>query len=128
MPDDDADFSTRVSAIKATLTRGWLAIGGTELVGSASRERQRYRGVWQKRFWEHVIVGDTDLARCEEYLWFNAVKHGLARCLHAWSWSTFHREVRAGRLRPDWRSICDGPPAPPPMDLPGAEIEDAAGE
>lgn len=129
LPEDDADFSTRVGAIKATFTREWLATGGTELAGSASRERQRYRGVWQKRFWEHVIVGDADLARCEEYIWFNPVKHGLVRCPHAWPWSTFRREVRAGRLRRDWRCVCDGrPPSPPPLDIPGAEMDDVAGE
>lgn len=128
LPADDADFSTRVAALKAHFTRGWLASGGVEAVGSASRVRQRYRGVWQKRFWEHTVRDEEDLARCEAYLWFNPVKHGLATCPHAWTWSSFHREVRAGRMRADWCCGCDGQVVTVPESIAGVEAEEGAGE
>ena len=132
LPANDADFSTRIASIKAGFTRSWSGTGGhgeSAPAGSASRNRQRYRDVWQKRFWEHTVRDRADLARCEAYVWFNPVKHGLAACPHAWPWSSFHRELRAERMREDWRCVCDGRPSlPQPFDLPGAEMDRAAEE
>lgn len=122
LPSGDADFSTRVAAIKSSFTRSWLAAGGSEAVGSASRVRQRYRGVWQKRFWEHTVRDEGNLACCSAYVWFNPVKHGLASCPHAWPWSSFHQEAREGGMPEDWCCVCDGAnAADTPKDIPGAE-------
>src|SRR5438552_1488608 len=55
LPENDADFSTRISAIKAHFTHHFLASGGTEQVREQSRIRKRRRGVWQRWFWEHLI-------------------------------------------------------------------------
>ena len=46
LPEDDHDFSTRWSFLKRTFTKGWLAQGGREQGVSASRKRNRRRGVW----------------------------------------------------------------------------------
>jgi len=50
LPKDDSGFSSRVSRIKTGFTRAWIASGGSEADQSQSRDRQGYRGVWQKRF------------------------------------------------------------------------------
>jgi putative transposase len=34
------------------------------------------RGVWQRRFWEHLIRDDGDYGRHVEYCYINPVKHG----------------------------------------------------
>src|SRR5690606_24268750 len=52
LPPDDADFATRWRCIKQDFTQHYLATGGEEAARSASRHRQRQRGVWQKRYWE----------------------------------------------------------------------------
>jgi len=36
---------------------------------------------------------------------YNPIKHGLARCPHAWPHSSFHRWVKEGYYREDW--LCD---------------------
>lgn len=124
LPEGDADFSTRVGAIKGRFTRRWLPAGGIEGQQSASRDRQEYRAVWQKRFWEHVVRDEDDLIRCLDYVHYNAVKHGLAACPHAWPWSTFHRFVRAGKYDPTWCCSCDRPrPFRVPPDIAGAEMD-----
>lgn len=123
LPANDADVATRVASLKSRFTRAWLAGGGSEGSGTSSRRRQRYRGVWQKRFWEHVVFDQTALARCEAYVWFNPAKHGLARCPHDWPFSTFHREVRDGRMPADWCCACAGRAITPPDAIPGAESE-----
>jgi putative transposase len=126
---DDADFSIRIASLKAEFTRRWLADSiNTETQGTPSRRRQRYRGVWQKRFWEHTVRDEQDLARCEEYLWFNPVKHGLAKCPHSWQWSSFHREVKVGRMPVEWCCACDGRSVQVPEAITGAEAEEMVGE
>lgn len=123
LPESDSAFSSRVSRMKSTFTRSYLAAGGEVAAQSASRERQGYRGIWQKRFWEHTVRGKDDLARIEQYIWFNPVKHKLCRCPHHWPWSSFHRAVSEGRMKADWCCVCEGQSFDPPADIPGAEMD-----
>jgi putative transposase len=126
LPENDADFSVRIGAIKARFTRRWLAAGGTERKQSAARRRQDYRGVWQKRFWEHWVRDERDLGRCFDYIHYNPVKHGHVACPHAWPWTTFHRFVREGRYEADWCCACEGREGSmptPPAEMVGAEMD-----
>jgi putative transposase len=127
LPSGDTDFSTRIGALKARFTHQWLSAGGPETPQSTSRERQEYRGVWQKRFWEHVVRDEDDLAACCDYVHYNPVKHGYVACPHLWEWTTFHRWVRERRYEADWCCACDAGGANPrlviPRDIRGAEMD-----
>lgn len=114
LPSDDADFSIRWSFLKRTFTKSWLAEGGHEQKVSDSRQANRRRGVWQRRFWEHVIRDETDFARHCDYIHYNAVKHGLASCPHAWPHSSFRRFVREGIYDEAWLCSCSGVMVKPP--------------
>lgn len=61
LPAGDDDYSTRLKRIKRDFTVQWLESGGTELPVTDSEKRRGQRGVWQSRFWEHVIRDETDL-------------------------------------------------------------------
>ena len=102
LPKDDADYSTRWRQIKEAFTRSFLAAGGADGPSSASRERHGERAVWQRRFWEHTCRDQDDLNRCIEYVHWNPVKHGLARRVRDYPWSSFHRYVAQGVYPPDW--------------------------
>jgi putative transposase len=60
------------------------------------------RGIWQRRFWEHLIRDDADDARHVEYGHINPLKHGLVERVSDWPYSAFHRDVGAGCFRVDW--------------------------
>ena len=98
LPRDDADFSTRWRLIKTAFAR--CIPNGERL--STRREHTGERGIWQRRFWEHAIRDDTDLARHVDYIHFNPVRHGHAVCAADWPYSSFHRYVRDGAYPPDW--------------------------
>jgi len=102
LPEGDADFSGRWLAVKALFTRRYLEGGGAETPRTDSRQRTGERGVWQRRFWEHLIRDDLDLERHVDYVHFNPVKHGLAASASDWPWSTFHRYVRNGMYDASW--------------------------
>ena len=114
LPDGDANFSRRWAAIKARFSSAWIESGGGEKDRSESRLRNRRRGVWQRRFWEHLIRDLEDLNRHLDYIHYNPVKHGLASCSHVWPYSSFHRWVRGDGYEAEWQCVCGGRKSEPP--------------
>jgi putative transposase len=58
LSQDYDDFSLRWRQIKAAFSRA-LPVGENR---SASRVRKHERGLWQRRFWEHVLRDEDDPA------------------------------------------------------------------
>lgn len=110
LPAGDARFSMRWTKIKGDFTAAYLASGGVEGLRSASRTKRGERGVWQRRFWDHVVRNENEYAAFMDYIHWNPVKHGYARCPHAWPYSSFQKWVRAGRYPQDWMCVCNRPP------------------
>ena len=50
-------------------------IAGGEAI-RASRLRKGERGLWQRRYWEHLIATEGELWRHVDYVHNNPVKHG----------------------------------------------------
>jgi putative transposase len=98
LPPGDADYATRWSLIKAGFSRG-LPDGETV---SASRAKRGERGLWQRRYWEHLIRDDEDFARHADYIHWNPVKHGHVGRVRDWPFSTFHTLVVRGVYALDW--------------------------
>jgi putative transposase len=98
LPEGDGDFAVRWQLIKGNFSRG-LPQG--ERV-SASRLRKRERGIWQRRYWEHTLRDEDDVARHIDYIHFNPVKHGHVARVRDWPFSSFHRIVRLGIYPEDW--------------------------
>ena len=102
LPHTDDRYPLRWMRIKEEFTERWLALGGHELPQSASRQRQRQRGIWQKRYWEHTVRDEDDLKRCADYCHWNPRKHHLVARVRDWAWSSFHRFVEEGEYESDW--------------------------
>ena len=113
MPDDDSHFSRRWNMIKRRFTINWKAARRPIAPVQPNQRRQRQQGIWQPRFWEHLIRDRKDLANHMNYLHYNPVKHGLVSCPHHWPWSTFHRWVRDGFYPKDWYCACRNHPPQP---------------
>jgi putative transposase len=97
LPVGDADFAQRWNLIKSGFSRGLPAASR-----SASKIARREKGIWQHRYWEHVIRDDADLERHVAYIHFNPVKHGIVPRVSDWPHSSFHRYVERGELPMDW--------------------------
>ena len=98
LPPRDADFSLRWRLIKIDFAK---AVPTTEW-RSAVRIARGERGIWQRRFWEHLIRDDEDFRRHVEYCYINPVKHGLVARVRDWPYSSFHRDMRAELFPEDW--------------------------
>jgi putative transposase len=102
LPPDDQDYSGRWRAIKAGFTRAMRESGA-----SLHADRKGEYGLWQRRFWEHLIRDDTDFARHVDYIHFNPVRHGLVERPADWPWTSLHRYIRQGIVAPDWAADMD---------------------
>ena len=98
LPENDADFPARWNRVKGEFSRHVDGRG----YASPSRISKRERGIWQRRYWEHLIRDERDLRNHIDYIHFNPVKHGLVTQVADWPHSSFHRFVREGVLPVDW--------------------------
>jgi putative transposase len=90
LPDGDSDFPARWRSIKVSFSK--MIPKGERL--DAVRKAQGVRGIWQRRYWEHVIRDERDLNNHIDYCWFNPVKHGHVAKAEDWPFSSFHRDHR----------------------------------
>ena len=102
LPEGDVDCSKRWGLIKAKFTK--QAKTSLQQAGfcSETRSRKREVGIWQKRFWEHVIRDEADLRNHLNYIHDNPVKHGFVERVKDWPHSSFHQFVSQGMYDVDW--------------------------
>ncbi len=103
LPEGDADYPVRWALIKAGFSRR-IPKGERQ---NESRLAKGERGIWQRRYWEHLIRDDSDYARHVDYIHYNPVKHGYVRYAKDWPYSSFHRYVRSRILPADWAAVPD---------------------
>ncbi|MBX9791978.1 MAG: transposase [Pirellulales bacterium] len=102
MPTGDCAYSDRWRRIKRDFTVEWLAAGGVAVAVKSAQARRGHRGIWQRRFFEHLVRDESDLDRICDYVHFNPVKHGYVESPWDWQWSTFRRFVSAGQYTRAW--------------------------
>jgi putative transposase len=90
LPVGDTDYCTRWRLIKTRFSKA-IASGEPR---SASRFKRAERGIWQRRFWEHLIRDQRDFDRHVGYCHDNPVKHGLVERPEDWPYSSYHRDAR----------------------------------
>jgi putative transposase len=108
LPIGDDDYSTRWKRIKREFTVSWLETGGRPARVTESQQERGHRGVWQRRFYEHQVRDEAELAALCDYIHYNPVKHGYASAPRDWRHSTFRRFVEAGQYSMDW-GACAAP-------------------
>ncbi|MBI5782575.1 MAG: transposase [Gammaproteobacteria bacterium] len=100
LPEGDANFSARWAIIKRRVSGACAAEINTPR--SDSERKRNEHAFWQRRFWEHQIRDDADMARHLDYIHWNPVKHGLVKAVKDWPYSSFHKYVVRGTYPGDW--------------------------
>ena len=98
LPAGDADFALRWQVIKFAFAK---RLPRTE-ARTATLKARGERGIWQRRYWEHLIRDDADYQHHFDYIHFNPKKHGHVEQLRDWPYSSFHRAVNDGIYPLDW--------------------------
>ena len=98
LPPDDNDYSIRWALIKSGFSRHLPKI---ERINK-SRKIKGERGIWQRRYWEHLIRDELDYASHVDYIHYNPVKHQYVDYAVDWPYSTIHDYISQGNLSNDW--------------------------
>jgi len=98
LPAGDADFALRWKVIKFAFAK---RLSKTETC-TAAQQRRGERGIWQRRYWEHLIRDERDYERHFDYIHLNPLKHGHVERLEDWPYSSFHRAVARGIYPIGW--------------------------
>ena len=68
----------------------------------ANKNKHGEYDIWQRRFWEHTIRNEDDLANHIDYIHYNPVKHKLVNSPKEWPYSSFHKYVALKKLSVNW--------------------------
>ena len=88
LPEGDADYSNRWGMMKAIFSRHVPAPDGVP----ESALKRREKGIWQRRFWEHVIRDVEDYACHRAHVLMAPVRDGLVAQPEQWPHSSIHRD------------------------------------
>lgn len=100
------DFSKIISTVKRSFTQAIDEDFKDENI-SASRIKRNEKGVWQRRFYEHIIRDEKDLYNHLDYIHYNPVKHGYVNNIKDWKFSSFHKFVELKNYDINWGSASD---------------------
>ncbi|MBM3157931.1 MAG: transposase [Chloroflexi bacterium] len=100
LPDNGSDFSTRWKLIKTTFTKNYS--GSRPENVSESMLNKGERGIWQRRFWEHMIRDQEDFNRHCDYIHYNPVRHGYVKLPMEWKHSSFREFAERGLYPQNW--------------------------
>lgn len=103
LPPGDGNYSLRIRLIKSIFTHQ-LPINESV---NKSRKLKGERGIWQRRFWEHLIRDERDYEHHLNYIHFNPVKHKYVEHAVDWPYSSLHRYIKAGLIQKDWACELD---------------------
>ncbi len=98
LPKNDNDFAKRWMLIESNFSR---QLPKTERINK-SRKTKGERGIWQRRYWEHLIRDEIDYQRHVEYIHYNPVKHGFVDKPTDWKYSTIHQHIELGKIDKNW--------------------------
>ena len=102
LPPNNSDLSLRLRLIKSYVTKHYKKQLGINSPISQSRQKQGESNLWQRRFWEHLIVDEDDFANHCNYIHYNPVKHNLCSYPQQWEFSTISRFINQGIYPPNW--------------------------
>ncbi|MEO0402508.1 MAG: transposase [Pseudomonadota bacterium] len=93
LPVGDADFSRRWRMLKSQFSRHVDAPHPVD----GMRLRPGEKGLWQRRFWEHVIRNPEDMAVHRHMIFSAPVQAGLVNRPEQWPHSSVHRAIARGQ-------------------------------
>ena len=85
LPADDADYSKRWRMIKTTFSRH---VPAPDYV-PPSHQRRGEKGIWQRRFWEHLIRDHDDMDKHLHLIRSAPIHAGLTKRPSEWPYSSF---------------------------------------
>ena len=73
---------------------------------SQSALKRGEKGIWQRRYYDHIIRNENDLWKHVDYIHYNSVKH-YDISPKDWKYSSFHKFVKNNYYELNWCNVDD---------------------
>lgn len=109
IPEHIDEYPKIIFAVKYHFSRNinFGGLGNPPYSLSESKIKKKEKGIWQRRYYEHTIIDDEDLCRHLDYIHYNPVKHGCAKNVRDWEFSSFDKFVKISNYDINWGSQKD---------------------
>ena len=102
LKDGFSDYSKIISLIKKKFGQELININSYVPSLPVSSVNRKERGVWQRRFWEHIIRDERDYIAHVNYIHLNPVRHGYVSDVTEWKWSSYFAFLKRGFYEEGW--------------------------
>ena len=90
-PKNAKDYPHIVRTIKQHFSKHCDAKYYEHLEQSTSRQKEGYKPIWQKKYYEHTIRDQKDFEEKVNYIYNNPIKHGYAENIKDWKHSSYRQ-------------------------------------
>lgn len=96
------EFHKIIASIKATFSR---SLPFNEKQTKEQKER-REKGIWQRKYYDHIIRNENDFNKHLDYIHYNSMKH-YNISPKDWEYSSFRKFVKNGIYEENWCNFED---------------------
>ena len=103
-PDNIKEYPKIITSIKYYFSKNCNVGVETPTYGYVNKGE---KGVFQRRYFEHTICSQEELNNHINYIHYNPVKHGYAKNVKDWKYSSFHKFVEYKFYNKNWGCYTD---------------------
>ena len=101
-PENINELSKIISSFKYTFSHSLKC--SNDIKDSILKRREK--GIWQRRFYDHIIRDENDFNRHLDYIHYNPMKH-YSIVPKDWNYSSFQKFVKLGYYESNWCNFDD---------------------
>ena len=90
-PQNAKDYPHIIRTIKQHFSKHCDVKYYEHLEQSISRQKEGYKPIWQKKYYEHTIRDQKDFEEKVNYIYNNPIKHGYAENIKDWKYSSYQK-------------------------------------
>lgn len=100
--DKTSDYSKIISSFKSNFSR----LLPKNINQTEAQLDRREKGIWQRKYYDHIIRDENDFNKYLDYIHYNSVKH-LNISPKDWEFSSFKKFVKQGFYQENWCNFDD---------------------
>ena len=100
--DKASDYAKIISSFKSNFSR----LMPKNINQTQCQLDRREKGIWQRKYYDHIIRDEMDFNKHLDYIHYNSVKH-LNISPKDWKFSSFKKFVKQGFYQEDWCNFDD---------------------
>ena len=97
------DFSKIIQSFKSKFSRQ-MQFNENQ---TEEQKNRREKGIWQRKYYDHIIRNENDFYKHLDYIHYNPIKHDYVKKAKDWKYYSFKKFVRMGYYDENWCNFED---------------------